>query len=245
MKINPNLEFSQLPSFVRGHLMFHSPLDIKWSLGAFVILLYDLPLLFVLLTLMKVGLLWLFLPFILILNVWYIRILIKNPYSTQLESVGFMGAYGICGTITFFIIMQVIPYELLNTDTILYYVIMNALTLSSMYFIIRNQIVKYRNINYGDESGKRRENKQSKYTGILVVVPVIGYFLGQNVSRSSLFEYFYTIGISFFFTLLSVYIGAKFVHKYFFMKANMNYVRYEKPSKQEKKELSNKGVVIK
>src|SRR5699024_11759164 len=85
----------------------------------------------------------------------------------------------------------------------------------------------------------------SKYIGLLALAPAIGYMLGQSAQDTFILKHFIALVVFYFFTLLNVYVAAKFIHRYYFMKANMDYVVFQKPSKRERKELDKKGVMIK
>lgn len=85
MQIDSNLKREMLPHDVRMQLRFIDIDNVKWGAATFVIALYNIPLTLSLLALMKIDFLWFLAPFIVILNVWLIRLLIKHPYSTQFE----------------------------------------------------------------------------------------------------------------------------------------------------------------
>ncbi|MBU5465369.1 hypothetical protein KQI49_00825 [Virgibacillus sp. MSJ-26] len=244
MKIKPDIKYKNLPPFVISQLSFVDIDNVKWGSATFVLILYDLPLLLSFLALMKIEFLWIMVPFAIILNLWCLRLLIKNPYSTQIETIKFLGGYGAIGAITFYTIFQVISYFSLNIYSIMYYIILNFAIIISSYVIIKYQITKFKDIHlklkYSDKN-----NKNSRYATVIAIVPALGYIVGQFVGEAEILKYYYVLGVDFFLTLLCVYIATKFIHRYYFMKANMDYVVFQKPNKREKKELNKKGIVIK
>lgn len=245
MKINSSIEYKELPNKVKKHLEFLEVSDIKWSLIVFVIGLYDIVLLLSLLSISKIEFFLIMIPFIVILHVWLIRLLFKNAYSTQLEAIVFTGVYGFIGAISFFVMLQSLSYYVLKISFITYYVVLNLIIIISSFILVRYQIMKYRDIKKRDIDEEAESLSQSKHLGLLAIFPALGYITGQVTSDTVMLKHYITLTSNIFITLFYVYIAAKFIHKYYFMKANMDYVVFQKPSKRERKELTKKGIVIK
>src|SRR5690625_2579898 len=143
MKINPDIKYSQLSQEFKEHLKFINPNDTIQSVWTLLVVLYDLPLFLSLLTAGKIEFLWLLMPFIIFLHLWGIRLSIKNPYSTQLESVLFIGISSMIGALTFFIMIQGISFYQLNISAPIYYIVINMLLVISTYSFIKYQIDKF------------------------------------------------------------------------------------------------------
>src|SRR5690625_3527694 len=101
--------------------MFTSTNNVRGSVAVLVLFLYDSPLLLSFVILMKIEFLWLLMPFITFLHIWLVRMLIKSPYTTQFEMVLFLGVSGLIGALTFFIMLQAVPYFSLGINSTLYY----------------------------------------------------------------------------------------------------------------------------
>ena len=86
---------------------------------------------------------------------------------------------------------------------------------------------------------------QSKYIGLVTVAPAIGYILALIIADTIILKHYVTLGMNFILFLIYGYFGARFLHKYFFMKTNIDYVSFQTPAKKEYKELIKKGVEIK
>jgi len=243
VEINPNIKYDRLPRFVREHLMFTSTNNVRGSVIGFLLLLYDVPLLLSFVILMRIEFLWLLMPFIALLHIWLVRMLIKNPYTTQFEMVLFLGVSGLIGALTFFIMLQAVPYFSLGINSKLYYLISNIIVFIVAYTIARYQIAKYRNIK--KYNANQEKKKPSKYLGVIGATSGLGYIIGMLVSKTTIAIYYFVIGVNLSLTLFLFYVGVKFVHRYIFMKTNINYVRFAKPTKTERKELIKKGVEYK
>lgn len=206
-----------------------------------VLTLYDLPLLIGLLSILKLEYLLIVSPLIIIIHLWSVRLLIKNPYSTQFEMILFLGVFGLIGSLTLYFMVLGLSYYVLSVTSIYFYFFITLSLVILSYLLVKYQIDKYSK----DPLQKPVSQKQSKYLGVAILAPAIGYILGQSVQDTLILKHLIAVIVMYFFVLFNVYIAAKFLHRFFFMKANMDYVTFQKPSKKEKKELNKKGVVIK
>src|SRR5699024_9751927 len=118
--------------------------------------------------------------------------------------------------------------------SIIYYVLLNLAIIVGSYIIIKYQIVKYKDIHLKIEQ-KEEKKEMLKYNTALTVFPALGLVFGGLVGKTEILKYYVVIGLNILFMLLFVYFAAKFIHRYFFMKANMRFVSYEEPTKKEKK----------
>lgn len=81
--------------------------------------------------------------------------------------------------------------------------------------------------------------------GILTISPAIGYMVAQSVQETIVLQQFFSLIIVYISVILLMYAAAKFLHRYFFMKANMDFVNYHPYPNKEKKKLIKQGVEIK
>lgn len=241
VKINPTIKHQDLSQHFKEQLGFIPIANVKSSIIVAILILYDIPLIAGLLSIFEQEILWIVCPLIIIIHLWGIRLLIKNPYSTQFEMVLFMGLYGLIGAISLFVMVQGMSFYVLNISSIYYYIVINFVIVILSYILLKYQIDKYSS----DPLKEQESRNQSKYMGLLVVAPAIGYIIGQNTQDTFILKHFIMLVVLYFFILFNVYVAAKFLHRFFFMKANMAYVKFQQPSKKEKKELIKKGVVIK
>ncbi|WP_026909133.1 hypothetical protein [Paucisalibacillus globulus] len=241
MKIDSNIKRRDLSQKFKEHLLFVDIINVKSSVVTVILVLYDLPLAAGLLSIYKLEFLWILMPFIIILHLWGIRLLVKNPYSTQFETIRFIGTLGVIGTLTFFIIANGMSIFAFHINSILYYGLINLSLLITSYILVKYQIDKYS----GDPTKEGKKHDQSKYMGLLSVSPAIGYLLALSTKGNSTLQLAIMMIMIFFLILLYVYVAAKFIHRYYFMKTNIDIVILQTPTKKEYKELREKGVEIK
>src|SRR5690625_1835506 len=162
VKINSHIKYNQLSQEFKEHLSFLDPDDMVPSVWAFLVVLYDLPLFVSLFTIGKIEFLWLLMPLIIFLHLWGIRLSIKNPYTTQLESVFFIGLSSTIGALTFFIMIQGISFYILNISALIYYIVINMLLVISTYFFIKYQICKF-SLVLTEEKKMEKQHKTSDF----------------------------------------------------------------------------------
>lgn len=241
MKINPETRHQDLAQHVKEQLGFIFVEDVRAAIIIFVFIMYDVPLILGLLSIYKLEFLWIVSPFILILHSWGIRLLIKNPYSTQFEMILYMGLWGLFGAISLLILVQGMSYYTLHVSSVFYYIIINLATILLLYILVKYQLDRYA----GDPTKEKKNRNQSKYMGLLTASPAIGYIIGQSVQETVVFKQVFAVIIVYMSVILFMTVAAKFLHRYFFMKANMAYVNYQPYSNKKTKKLMKQGVEIK
>ena len=240
MKINPETRYQDLALYVKEHLDFISIDQVKFTVIGMAFGMYDLPLLLGLMYILEWEFLWMVSPFVVIVHVWAIRLAIKNPYSTQLEMILYMGIWGISLAVTLFIMMIWILYYTFYMSPILLCV-MTILPILNIYFLVKYQINKFLN----DPTIERKESNQYKHMWLAHASPGIGYLIYQIVMGRNVLDDIISFVVMYIFFIFGVYAAAKFLHRYFFMKANMKYVIYQPHGNKKKEKLIKQGVEIK
>lgn len=69
--------------------------------------------------------------------------------------------------------------------------------------------------------------------------------MGYIVGRSTGNNHYIVLLLLVFFMLFSAYMAAKFLYRFFFMKANLAFVKYHPLSNKKKKKLRKKGIELK
>lgn len=172
--------------------------------------------------------LYIIVPLLVVMNVWGIRLLITNPYSTQFEFVLYCGVYGAVSALSFFLMSEKLAYYSLHIQFgSFYYVITTSLFIISAASLVYYQIWKFS--GYRENVGYDRT---AKYSSLLPIAPSLGYIFTKsvsgNLSNIMFVMLYYLIGIFW------AYVGAKFIHKYFFMKHNIHMVKFERPKGNSK-----------
>lgn len=239
MKIDPETRHQSLAQHVLFHLSFIDADNVRQSMIPFL-LIYDIPYILGLGSILKLEFLWIFLPFIIILHLWGIRLMIKNPYSTQFEMLMFMGGLGLFGAISLFIMVLGMSYYSLHITSLFYYIVISVSTILLVYIFVKYQIDKFS----GDPTQERKKSNQSKYMGLLSAAPGLGYLFSISM-RDSPLELIFNVLCVYFFAMFLAYFAAKFIHRYFFMKTNMEYVTYQPTTYKKRKKAKKQGIEIK
>lgn len=243
MKINPDIKYEQLSQPFRKHLEFIDATEAKAAVWTIILLLYDPSLLVGLTSIGEITYHWIVLPMALVLHSWGLRLLFKNAYATQMEMVLFIGVLGLIGSVTSFFLMIGLTIHTLSITSILYCIPMCLVLVVSTFFVIQSQLHKYK----GNPKEQVQVNKQFKYKSLLYIGPSLGVVIAGVTRDTNMYiETIATIGIIFMLYLVYVYFASRFIHKYFFIKANMHVVTFQKPSnKNEQMQLNKKGIKIK
>lgn len=240
MKIDPETKHQKLAQHVNFQLSFFDVSDTRSSV-IILLMMCDLPLLLGLLSIYKMVFLWILLPFILLFHLWGIRLLIKNPYSTQMETVLFVGLLNLFGSISSFMMILGMSYYAFYITSSLYYIVLIVTTLILYYVFIKHQIDKYA----GDPTKERKRMNQSKFYPLLAAAPANGYNFHSSIQDTYMIKHIVALVCVYFFSLFFMYLAAKFIHRYFFIRVNMNFVNYYPLTYKKRKKVHKQGIEIK
>lgn len=177
-------------------------------------------------------------PMILVINIWAVTLLIRNPYSTQIETLVFMGCCGIVGMISSFVIAQKSAYTEMNFQSPVYF-ILSLLTYISviMYFIY------YYNTKMA--INRKRKRKKHHFNIFIAGAPALGYnFYHGFIKGSPFLHFFMSLIYLLFLGTLFIYIAARFFHKLYFINLNKDFFELNQPSKKERKQAQANGKEI-
>ena len=244
LQIPDNKKTRHLPDYMQEHLMTISPESAKLTITMFCLILLDMsavPLLYPRNDLIYIVTI----PLIIFIHLWLIRLLFKNPYTTQMETTLFMGVFSIVGAICNFITSIKVSYVFIGISNMWFYIVFSIVHLILIAVLVQFQIEKYSEINY-----KRNETNQwynnTRFIPLLSAAPGIGYIIFQASKGSEKGMHSVFLIATIIFTLFLSYFAAKYIHKFFFMKTNMRLVFFNKPSdKSLLKAYERKGVVYK
>ncbi|MBD7963930.1 hypothetical protein [Fictibacillus norfolkensis] len=225
MKLDENIKFRNLPDAFKEHLTFFASFQIKQIIGAFTFIGLDLVIIMPLLFPYIEEVLFITLPLILLINVWAIRLLIKNPSETEFESLLYLGFLGAVGSFCYFVLTQKMSYWLLNIDSPLYYII----SLVAYVVLILVFIYKKNNKFSSIQIDVNKNNSSLIWNKVFTWSVPAGYIIVHilmNQSSALLHSYMIIMysGLLIFFTDISV----KFFHRYLFIKSNIHLVKLSK-----------------
>jgi len=249
MKIDTTIKREHLPTYVQEHLMFFDSLQKNGLVAGITFAGLDVLIAVPLFYPTNSMFFWALFPFLLFINIWAIRLLFKNSYSIQYELILFIGSIGAIGSYTYYLLALKMAYHYVNITEPIYYIISLAIFIISVISLIVYQIKKYSNIQPVNNKERELEEiikeRKEKYYSVAAIFPALGYFVAQNwIVKSDNLALGILVLIFYLMSFFYAYIGAKFFHRYFFMKANPSFVHLLKPSKSEIKEMRKKGKEI-
>ena len=221
-KFNKELKRRDLPDHIQEGLLPYNTLQIKSIIGAFTFigldLLIILPLLYPLINIV----LYVTIPLMILITIWAIYLLVRNPLDTEMESLLFMGCLGTVGSYCYFIL--ILKYIFMSGyDSPTYYIVITIIYLFTIYLFWRRQVNKYSSL----EKIEKKETPVWHYKVVTVSLPA-GYLASLFIMRQYLSLVF--IFIIIMFTILAIayiFFLASAFHKYFFIKQNMHVAYFE------------------
>lgn len=232
LKVPDSKKYRNLPDHFKEHLIFLPPENTRSNVFVACFVLLDLcilPLLYPLNLIIYYSII----PLLVFIHLWAIRLMIKNPYTTQMELIQFMGLYSAIGAICYFITSIRISYMYLEVYSFVFYFLLLFAHLIILAKLVHFQRVKYSKLNY-----KRNEDEMwynsSKIIPYLTAGPAIGYILFQSFKENENVMNSIFLIATLSLTIFFCYFAAKYIHKYKFMKINNHLLTFQKPSDKKK-----------
>ncbi|MCA0993820.1 hypothetical protein [Pseudalkalibacillus hwajinpoensis] len=231
LKIPEKKKYRNLPDYMKEHLTFIPTSSTRSAISLFCLVLLDmcvLPFLYP-----RNDLIYMItIPLLVFIHLWMIRLLIKNPRFTQMETILFMSVFSTIGAICYFITSLKVSYVFIGITNVWYYVVLSVVHIIISLYLIQYQVEKYSKIDY-----KRNESekwyKRGSLLSLLTSGSGIGYVLFQTTKDSETAMHSLFLCVSIFFTCFLAYFAAKFTHKYFFIKLNRRLVDINTPTKRQ------------
>lgn len=240
-----DIEINELSNPARNYLALPPTIGLKGSITIFTLLFVNFFGAFILITDPFIeSLLWLTYPFIILFNLWFVTLLIRNVYSIQMEGLLFVVVTCFLSVYLYLIIIYKMGYFIFQFDSPVFMILV---LLSVFLEVIYFSIYYYRLIHQRDKKKDHStENKFSSYIfSILYSFPAFGYIFYQAIiKQAGLIEYALLFCYLFFIAFLT-FLGTKNGYKYLFLRANPSLIMYERPPKSEWAEMKKKGIVIK
>ncbi|WP_071461507.1 hypothetical protein [Bacillus massilinigeriensis] len=239
IQLPQNLKRKQLP----GHILFQlEPLsydDHKMQISMVTFFLIDALLIAPLFVIWVNWASFITLPMMIIINIWAIALLFRKSINIEIETILFVCYAGLVGSICYFVAGLKQIY-LLGMDSLGFYLAMAAIYLVATCLFVFHQFKKY---SLGSNF-KQKETPAWHYAVASIAIPA-GYIASKYLMRLS--ESIISLSITVVLLLSSygfMWLFAKYFHKYFFIKKNIQYVKLANKEVKDKlmHELAKKGV---
>lgn len=233
MKIAKNVKRKQLPEHIKQQLDPFSTMQIKFAISSITFFLLDLLIILPLIVPVIKVVIYITIPLLIFISIWAILLLLRKAEDTELESILFLGCLGIVGSICYFILALKYSY-MLGIESPLYYIISIIIFVLTVYLFIHHQIKRYSNL----EKEKKKETPLWHYKVLSISVPA-GYLVAHYVMGISDGYVLSLMTVVFMgFSVFYIFILAKYLHKYLFIKANIHLVRFSN------KELNQRSGIL-
>ncbi|ARC61573.1 MULTISPECIES: hypothetical protein [Bacillus] len=208
LRLKETVVYKDLPYNIQSHLKAPVSRETKWGMACFIVLVLDILCILPVLASKVEFFTFAVLPVAILINVWMILINTRNmtEYLHHLQYVRFMGVsfsgMSYCQLITAQISLSLFIYA------------------ASIFLVIRYYLAVF-------PDPKRGKRETAAPTGMLLAaVPAAGYMISHAVLRVSESAVYLLMSIVYLLMacLFSI-MGVKFIHKYFFIKANQDIIR--------------------
>src|SRR5699024_12872168 len=156
-----------------------------------------------------------------------------NVYSTQLEVILYMGCWTLLGAISLFVAFLGMLYYHFDINSVVSYIILTLATIMSAYILVRYQIKKYAK----DPIIEVVESNQNKYIGLLSATPGMAYLFTVITKRIEGLDDVLAVDSVYFFIIFCAYFSGKFLHRYFLLIPNIEYLTYLQTQYKKRKKL--------
>ncbi|MEC1449334.1 hypothetical protein P9D36_18490 [Bacillus haynesii] len=220
LRLKETVAYKDLPYNIQSHLTALVSRETKWGMTCFIVLMLDILCILRVLASKVEFFTFAAVPVAILINIWMIIMNSRNmtEYLHHLQYVRFMGV-----SFSGMSYCQLITAQKMMFSAIGFHLTLISLSLfiyaASIFLVIRYYLVVF-----PDSKGKR---ETAASTGMLLAaVPAGGFVISHavlRVSESAVYLLMSTVYL--LMACLFSMMGVKFIHKYFFIKANQDIIR--------------------
>ncbi len=225
LKIDTSIKRRNLPDHFLEHLSFTEIDQIKFGVFGSTFIMIDLLMILPLLYPTHTFTAWLTIPLISFINIWAMSMLLRKANTLQFEFIIFIACSGAVASFCYFVFVQKMAYIGMNIKTPAFLIVSLVFYISFLLF----QLWFYK---------KKYSSLSSKFTNfkdlpwhykILSIAAPLGYIVAHYFINNSISAMNSILSIIYYmFSLFFTYVSVKFFHRYFFMKANQNFLNLSK-----------------
>ncbi|WP_456279891.1 hypothetical protein M1D98_19595 [Bacillus sp. K7] len=231
LKLNENVKYRDLPTEIQTHLTSPNTNREKFGMIFAILFILDICCLIPLIVNEIRPFTFATLPLILIVHIWSLIALFKrlDKYKNSHSFLIYSGCSFAVISYSFFIVSIKRAFFVYGLNWI--FIAISLLT----YCIVMIGFIRYYLIEFPNY--KRKKTKSLSWTtNLLTIAPAAGYIIAQFLFRfsDSVIDTVMSM-VALFGACLFCYVAVKFIHQYFFIKANQNIInkRLKKDSNRE------------
>ncbi|WP_445429744.1 hypothetical protein [Bacillus atrophaeus] len=220
LRLDRNVRLRKLPEDIQRHLIADDASnEDKWAMLICIIVFLDLICAIPLLINRETIFTIIALPFIIGINLWTVIIMFtKTSKLSVFHFVLYKGGTGLVLSFCYFVLSQKYAYSVLGSNPL--YIMSSLLT----YIIVILGFIRYYLITLPNSDRKKKHN-HAWGTYLLTIGPGAGYITAQIIFQFS--DSVADLFMSYIYLLIAClisYVGVKFIHQYFFIKANQDII---------------------
>lgn len=225
LKIDTSIKRRNLPDHFLEHLSFTDIDQIKFGVFGTTFIMIDLLMILPLLYPTHTFTAWITIPLIALINVWAMSMLVRKANTLQFEFIIFTGCSGAVASFCYFVFVQKMAYIGMDIKTPAFFIISLFFYISFLLFQLWFHLKKYSSL-----SSKFAKFKDLPWHyKILSIAAPSGYIAAHYLFNNSISAMNSMLLIIYsMFSIFFTYVSVKFFHRYFFMKANQNFLNLSK-----------------
>ncbi|MCY8046642.1 hypothetical protein [Bacillus haynesii] len=221
LRLKETVAYKDLPYNIQSHLTAPVSRETKWGMACFIVLMLDILCILPVLASKVEFFTFAVLPVAILINIWMILINTKNmtEYLHHLQYVRFMGV-----SFSGMSYCQLITAQKMMFSAIGFHLPLISLSLFIFAAFIL-LVIRYYLVVFPDSKRGKRETAAPTRM-LLATVPAGGFVISHavlRVSESAVYLLMSTVYL--LMACLFSMMGVKFIHKYFFIKANQDIIR--------------------
>ncbi|WP_307893345.1 hypothetical protein [Bacillus swezeyi] len=218
LRLRETATYKDLPDEIQSHLTASISRETKWGMVCFIVLMLDILCIFPLLA-NEVGFFtFAAVPVAILINIWMMIMNVKSMtgYHHHLQYVRFMGVSFSGMSYCQLVVSQKMLFAAIGFHLPL--IILSLFIYAATIFLV----IRYYLVLFLD-SERCKRNAAARTGMFLAAVPAAGFMISHavlRVSESAVYLLMSTVYL--FMACLFSMMGVKFIHKYFFIKANQD-----------------------
>ncbi|MCI4129718.1 hypothetical protein [Bacillus haynesii] len=220
LRLKETVTYKDSPYNIQSHLTASVSRETKWGMACFIVLMLDILCILPVLASKVEFFTFAAVPVAILINIWMIIMNSRNmtEYLHHLQYVRFMGV-----SFSGMSYCQLITAQKMMFSAIGFHLTLISLSLfiyaASIFLVIRYYLVVF-----PDSKGKRETAAPTRV--LLATVPAAGFMIRHAVLRiSESAVYLLMSTVYLLMACLFSIMGGKFIHKYFFIKANQDIIK--------------------
>lgn len=172
------------------------------------------------------------------IHIWAVRLVIKNIYAIQMESIYFIAILSVLSMYGAFLIVLTSLYFIFTLPIFVSLLLASIYFISWMIYFTQYDLRKYANKRWNP---LKKNVVRDVLPLFLIGFPGFSYFGYKHIVVGHLYQNEIELGIFSALSVILIYVAVHYVHKLLYIKINVDHFQYREPLSKERKKMKAKG----